>query len=227
MSPHRRSEVTLLLLLGAPGAGKGTQGALLAAATGALHVSVGDLFRAQITAGTPLGRVAKRAIDTGSLVDDALTVAMIEERLASDDVGRRVILDGFPRSIPQAVALDAVAARHGWGLAPLLLDVDPATLTGRLTGRSSCPGCGTIYHHTYRPSRVTGRCDSCDCALIVRSDDEPAIVAARLTNQLGTLAGVVDHYRTGGRLSVVVGEGAVRDVADRMLLAGVAAFGIR
>ena len=217
---------TLLLLLGAPGAGKGTQGAQLAAATGALHVSVGDLFRAEIAAGTALGAIAKRAIDAGQLVDDALTIALIEARLAEPDVRRRVILDGFPRTVPQALALDAVAARHGWALAPVLLEVDPAALTDRLPGRASCPGCGAIYHHTWRPSRTPGRCDRCARTLVTRSDDAPAVVAARLVNQLGTLAALSSHYRDGGRLTTVAGAGDVREVADRMLVAGVAAFDI-
>jgi adenylate kinase len=216
--------LTLLLLLGAPGAGKGTQGRRLATATGALHCSVGDLFRAEIAAGTPLGALAAACIGEGKLVPDDQTIALIRGRLTRPDVGRRVILDGFPRTVAQAVALDAVADGADWRLVPLLLEVDPAVLTRRLTGRSTCPACGAIYHVELHPSQRVGLCDLDGATLVVRPDDHPAVVAARLAHQLGALGGVADYYAGGERLVRVAGEGPIDEVAERMLRSGARAF---
>lgn len=224
MSSPARHPLTLLLLLGAPGAGKGTQGLRLAAKTGALHCSVGDLFRAEIAAGTPLGVTAKAAIGRGELVADDLTIAMIERRLTAPDLSANVILDGFPRTVAQAVTLDAVADARGWRLAPLLLEVAPAVLTRRLTGRSTCPACGAIYHVELHPSRRAGLCDVDGATLVVRPDDQPTVVAARLANQLGALGGVADYYSGGNRLIRVTGEGPIDEVAEQMLRAGARAF---
>lgn len=215
---------TILLLLGAPGAGKGTQGLRLAAKTGALHCSVGDLFRAEIAAGTPLGAIAKAAIGKGELVPDALTIEMIERRLAAPDSTGNVILDGFPRTVAQAVALDAVADARGYRLVPLVLDVDAAVLTRRLTGRSTCPVCGAIYHFELHPSHRAGICDADGSTLSVRPDDQPAVVAARLANQLGLLDDVLRYYEGGERLVRVQGEGPIETVAASMLRAGARAF---
>ena len=224
MPPRDRSPRTLLLLLGAPGAGKGTQGLRLAAATGALHCSVGDLFRAEIAAGTPLGRIAKEAIGKGELVPDELTLTLLRDRLDRPDVGPRVIVDGFPRTVAQAVALDALADGRGWRLVPLLLEVSEAVLVRRLTGRSTCPACGAIYHFEHHPSRQAGICDTDGATLAIRSDDQPAVVAARLANQLGALDDVVRYFAGGQRLLRVPGEGPIDDVAARMLRAGARAF---
>jgi adenylate kinase len=226
MRRRERDQKTLLLLLGAPGAGKGTQGRRLAAAIGALHLSVGDLFRAEITAGSPLGAIAKGAIDKGELVPDELTIAMIAERLARPDVPRRVILDGFPRTGAQASALDTVADEKGWQLAPLLLAVSPAVLTRRLTGRSSCPTCGAIYHVELSPSQQAGICDSDGATLAVRADDQPRVVAIRLANQLGALDAVSDYYRGHRLLARVDGEGPIDEVAARMVRSGSRLFGL-
>ena len=221
-----RDQKTLLLLLGAPGAGKGTQGRRLAAAVGALHLSVGDLFRAEIETHSPLGAIATVAIAKGELVSDELTIAMIAERLARPDVPRRVILDGFPRTGAQATALDAVADGKGWQLAPLLLAVSPAVLTRRLTGRSSCPICGAIYHFELHPSEQAGICDSDGATLTVRPDDQPRVVALRLTNQLGALDAVTAYYSGSRLLASVDGEGPIDEVAARMLRAGSRLFGL-
>ena len=204
MSRHA-DPTTLLLLLGAPGAGKGTQGRVLAARLGALHLSAGDLLRAEISAGSELGTIAKTAIERGELVPDRLTVDLIAARLRRDDVGPRVILDGFPRNIAQADALDLLADTVPYRLVPLLLTVDLAALTRRLTGRSTCPACGTIYHFEFAPSRRAGFCDVDGATLSVRPDDQPAVVAARLANQMGLLEALLDYYRADERLVTVDG----------------------
>ena len=209
----------ILVLLGAPGAGKGTQAEALAAATGAAHVATGDLFRAEIAAGSELGRTASSFIDAGKLVPDEVTIGMISARLAKPDAAQRVILDGFPRNPAQAAALDAAFATTGRAISAVLLHVDPAVLTARLTGRRVCPSCARSYHIEHRPPRTEGACDACGTALITRSDDAPETVTARLTNQLSALGDVVEIYRASGRLQVVEGVGEIREIQTRLAAA--------
>ena len=212
----------ILVLLGAPGAGKGTQAEALAAATGAAHVATGDLFRAEIAAGSELGRTASSFIDVGRLVPDEVTIGMISARLAKADAAERVILDGFPRNSAQAAALDAAFASSGRAISAILLNVDVAVLTARLTGRRVCPDCGRSYHVAHRPPAVADRCDACGSALITRSDDAPATVAARLENQLAALNDVVELYRASGRLQVVEGVGEISEIQSRLAAAAAA-----
>ena len=212
----------ILVLLGAPGAGKGTQAEALAAATGAAHVATGDLFRAEIAAGSELGRTASSFIDAGKLVPDEVTIGMISARLAKPDAAQRVILDGFPRNPTQVAALDAAFASSGRTISAILLNVDLSILTARLTGRRVCPDCGRSYHVAHRPPTVADRCDACGAALITRSDDAPATVAARLENQLAALNDVVELYRTSGRLQVVEGVGEISEIQSRLAAAAAA-----
>jgi adenylate kinase len=212
----------ILVLLGAPGAGKGTQAEALAAATGAAHVATGDLFRAEIAAGSELGRTASSFIDAGKLVPDEVTIGMISARLAKPDAAQRVILDGFPRNPAQVAALDAAFASSGRTISAILLNVDVSILTARLTGRRVCPDCGRSYHVAHRPPAVADRCDACGAALITRSDDAPATVAARLENQLAALNDVVELYRASDRLQVVEGVGEIREIQSRLAAAAAA-----
>ena len=212
----------ILVLLGAPGAGKGTQAEALAAATGAAHVATGDLFRAEIAAGSPLGAIAKSYIDAGRLVPDEVTIGMIAERLARPDAAQRVILDGFPRTAAQVEALDRAYAASGRRIEALLLDVDRDVLMARLTGRRVCPSCGRSYHVTNRPARTEGRCDACGTALVTRTDDAPETVAVRLENQLDSLQAVVALYRDSGRLGVVSGSGSIAEIGERLATAATA-----
>ena len=212
----------ILVLLGAPGAGKGTQAEALAAATGAAHVATGDLFRAEIAAGSELGRTASSFIDAGKLVPDEVTIGMISARLAKPDAAQRVILDGFPRNPTQVAALDAAFASSGRTISAILLNVDLSILTARLTGRRVCPDCGRSYHVAHRPPTVADRCDACGAALITRSDDAPATVAARLENQLTALNDVVELYRASDRLQVVEGVGEIREIQSRLAAAAAA-----
>ena len=212
----------ILVLLGAPGAGKGTQAEALAAATGAAHVATGDLFRAEIAAGSELGRTASSFIDAGKLVPDEVTIGMISARLAKPDAAQRVILDGFPRNPAQVTALDAAFAASGRTISAILLNVDVSILTARLTGRRVCSDCGRSYHVAHRPPAVADRCDACGAALITRSDDAPATVAARLENQLAALNDVVELYRKSGRLQVVEGVGEIREIQSRLAAAAAA-----
>jgi len=213
----------ILVLLGAPGAGKGTQAEALSAATGAAHVATGDLFRAEIAAGSALGTAAKQFIDAGQLVPDEVTINMIKARLAKPDAANRVILDGFPRNPAQATALDDAYTASRRSIRAVLLKVDRAILEERLTARRVCPSCGRSYHLISRPPQRAGLCDVCGTALVTRSDDAPETVAARLANQLAALDSVVDLYRAAGRLTEVNGVGAIDEVQNRLAAAASAA----
>ncbi|NQW55960.1 MAG: nucleoside monophosphate kinase [Chloroflexi bacterium] len=213
----------ILVLLGAPGAGKGTQAEALSAATGAAHVATGDLFRAEIAAGSPLGLAAQQFIDAGQLVPDEVTINMIQARLVKADAVNRVILDGFPRNPAQASALDAAYAASGRSIRAVLLKVDDAILAERLTARRVCPSCGRSYHLLSRPPQSPGVCDVCATTLVTRSDDAPETVAARLANQLAALGSVVELYRATGRLTEVSGVGTVDEVQGRLAAAAAAA----
>jgi adenylate kinase len=208
----------ILVLLGAPGAGKGTQAHVLARHLGLPRVATGDLFRAAARDGTPLGIAAQAYMERGELVPDEITIGMLLERLEAPDAGRGVILDGFPRNRPQADALDRALADRGAAVeAALLVDVPADELLRRLTGRWLCSAAGHTYHETAYPPRVPGVCDIDGSALVQRDDDRPEIVQARLHKQLGALADVVEHYRSAGVLRTVDGRRAIAAVTNDLL----------
>ena len=208
----------VLVLLGAPGAGKGTQAHVLARHLGLPRVATGDLFRAAVRAGTPLGIAAKAYMDRGELVPDEVTVGMLLERLAEADAARGVILDGFPRTRSQAESLDRALADRGAAVeAALLVDVPPDELLARLTGRWLCEAAGHTYHEPAYPPRVPGICDICGSRLVQREDDRPEVVRARLEKQLGALGEVVEHYRAAGVLQEVDGRRPIAAVTNDLL----------
>ena len=208
----------VLVLLGAPGAGKGTQAHVLARHFGLPRVATGDLFRAAARDGTPLGLAARGYMERGELVPDEITVGMLLERLDAPDAERGAILDGFPRTRAQAEALDRALADRGTAVdAALLVDVPTGELLRRLTGRWLCSSAGHTYHDTAYPPRVAGICDIDGSALIQRDDDRPEIVRARLEQQLGALADVVEHYRTAGILQAVDGRRPIAAVTNDLL----------
>jgi adenylate kinase len=179
-----------LILLGLPGAGKGTQAKVLAERRGLLHISTGDMFRQAAAEGTELGQRAQEYMSRGELVPDEVTIGMLLERIAKPDAGVGFMLDGFPRTIPQAEALDAALAERGGGIdAVLYIQVPEDLLMARLTGRWSCPNCGAIYHELTSPPKQPRVCDRCGAALTQRDDDRPDTVRARLdTNREWTEA---------------------------------------
>jgi adenylate kinase len=208
----------VLVLLGAPGAGKGTQAHFLADHLGLPRVATGDLFRAALREGTPLGLAAREYMDRGALVPDEVTVEMLLERLQGDDAARGVILDGFPRTRAQAVALDRALDDRGARVgAALLIDVPADELLQRLSGRWLCEAAGHTYHETSHPPRVAGVCDICGSRLVQRDDDKPDIVRARLDKQLGAMEEVVGHYRAAGLLQVVDGRQSIEAVTRDLL----------
>jgi adenylate kinase len=171
----------VVILLGPPGVGKGTQGALLCESTGWLHLSTGDLLRTARREGTPLGREAQAFMDRGELVPDDVIVGMVREALAALPAEAGVVFDGFPRTVPQAEALDAVLAELGRrvdGVA--VLSADDEVVVKRLSGRRSCPECGTVYNVHFNPPAAEGVCDRCGHALVRREDDSPETVRNRL-----------------------------------------------
>jgi adenylate kinase len=210
--------MTLIVLLGAPGAGKGTQAAVLRDRLGIPHVATGDLFRAAIREATPVGLEAKAYMDAGQLVPDVVTIRMLEERLAAPDAAHGAILDGFPRTAVQAAALDRFLAGRGSRVdAALLIDVPAEDLVERLSGRWICQAAGHPYHATMNPPRALGICDVDGSPLVQRADDRPETIRARLAGQLDDLNAVVEHYRTTRALRTVNGLRPIADVSAGLL----------
>jgi adenylate kinase len=212
--------MTVVVLLGVPGAGKGTQARVLAERLGVPHVATGDLFRAAVRDGSPVGLEARRYMERGQLVPDDITIRMLLDRLAQDDAVDGVILDGFPRNRPQAETLDAALAARGSRVdLAVSIEVPADELVRRLSGRWVCQDSGHVYNETSNPPRTPGRCDLDDSVLIQRDDDKAETIRARLDQQLSSLRDVVDHYRATGGLRQVDGLASIDDVTAAILAA--------
>ncbi len=206
-----------IVLLGAPGAGKGTQAERLAEYLGIPHVATGDLFREALRQGTPLGRQAQAYIDRGELVPDQVTIAMVEERLAQPDCEPGVILDGFPRTVEQARALDRVLAGHGRKVdLVLFIRVRPEELLRRLSGRWICRDCQGVYHTLFNPPKQPGVCDVCGGELYQRPDDRPEVQRHRVDVYLAQTAPLIEFYRERGLLQEIDGEQSIDEVQASM-----------
>jgi adenylate kinase len=212
-----RDEV--VLLLGAPGAGKGTQARFLAETLGVPHVASGDLLREHRQAGTELGRAAQGYMDRGDLVPDGLVVDMIAERLNRADATRGALLDGFPRTLPQAQALEARLKQRGGAVrAAAYVDVPSDVLVERLAGRWMCRGCQASFHQKFNPPQREGACDTCGGELYQRADDRREVVANRVSVYLRDTLPVIDHYARVGILQQIDGNQEI-DQVRRALLA--------
>src|SRR5579875_1853645 len=198
-----------LVLLGPPGAGKGTQADILAAHYGVPHVSTGDLFRDNLRQGTPLGLEAKRYMDAGVLLPDEVTRRMVGDRIDRPDAAPGFVLDGFPRNVAQGEALDHMLGERRLRLdRAVAVEVPENLLIRRLTGRSLCPACQATYHVEFHPPAKDGVCDRCGAALVQRPDDRAETVATRLQVYRSETAPLVDFYRRQGLLATVPGDGA-------------------
>ncbi|MEE0597248.1 MAG: adenylate kinase, partial [Agathobacter sp.] len=195
-----------IVMLGAPGAGKGTQAKMIAAKYQIPHISTGDIFRANIKNGTELGKKAKSYMDQGLLVPDELTVDLVIDRLAQDDCKNGYILDGFPRTIPQAEALDAALAKLGEKMDYAIdVDVPDENIVSRMSGRRACTGCGATYHIVYNPSKKGECCEVCGEKLILRDDDKPETVQKRLNVYHEQTQPLIDYYTKQSILRTVDG----------------------
>jgi adenylate kinase len=207
-----------LVLVGPPGAGKGTQAEFIAAHLAVPKISTGDIFRANVAAGTPLGVEAKRYMDGGQLVPDEVTINMVRDRLAEPDATDGFLLDGFPRTVPQASALDKLLADLGVGLDLVLeLVVDDDEVIRRLSGRRTCRGCGKIWHIVFDAPTRDEICDRCGSELYQRDDDKAKTVAERLRVYARDTAPLVDFYGAQGKLVGIDAMGPVEDVTLRAI----------
>jgi adenylate kinase len=206
-----------LILLGPPGAGKGTQAKLLVDKLGIPQVSTGDMLRAAVKAGTPLGQEAKQYMDRGALVPDTVIIGLVRERLQQVDCARGYILDGFPRTVAQAEALGKTLTELQASLDHVVsLEVPTEDLVLRIAGRRTCRNCGAMYHVHFSPSRIDGRCDACGGDTYQREDDREETVRRRLQVYLDQTAPLIDFYAARGLLRRVEGTGEIADILQRI-----------
>ncbi|HEX3283196.1 MAG TPA: adenylate kinase [Micromonosporaceae bacterium] len=207
-----------LVLVGPPGAGKGTQAEFIAAHLAVPKISTGDIFRANVSQGTPLGLEAKRYMDDGNLVPDEVTINMVRDRLAEPDAADGFLLDGFPRTVPQAQELDKMLADLGTQLDVVLeLVVDDDEVIRRLSGRRTCSGCGKTWHVEFDAPTVDGVCDRCGSELYQRDDDKAETVANRLREYADKTAPLIDFYGAQGKLVGIDATGLVEDITVRAI----------
>ncbi|MCA1218456.1 adenylate kinase [Streptomyces sp. 8L] len=208
-----------IVLVGPPGAGKGTQAAYLAKNLSIPHISTGDLFRANISQGTPLGKKAKEYIDAGELVPDEVTIGMARDRMGESDAADGFLLDGFPRNVAQAKALDESLAGDGLALDAVLdLEVPEDEVVKRIAGRRICRNDSAhVFHVTYNPPRTEGVCDVCGGELYQRADDDEETVRKRLEVYHRETEPIIDHYRTQGLVVTISALGKVTEVTERAM----------
>ena len=197
-----------LIILGAPGAGKGTQSEKISAKYDIPQISTGEILRNAISNGTELGLAAKSYMDAGQLVPDDVVIGIVRDFLASDKCKNGFILDGFPRSIPQAEALDAMGVKIDMVLS---IEVPDEKIVKRMSGRRVCPACGASYHVDYKPSSAGDKCDKCGAELIIRKDDNPETVQARLVTYHKQTEPLKGYYSAKGKLTEIEGQEEVED----------------
>ena len=208
----------VIIMLGAPGTGKGTVSAILKEKLNIAHVSSGDIFRKYSSEDSELGREINSYLKEGNLVPDELTIKMIKERLAEKDVENGVILDGFPRTIPQAEVLDKALAELGESIDYAIdVDVPDENIVKRMSGRRACVGCGATYHIVYNPTKVEGKCDACGADLILRDDDKPETVLNRLKVYHDQTQPLIDYYTKKGVIAEVDGTKDMQEVFDAIV----------
>ena len=206
-----------LIFLGPPGSGKGTQAKMLVDKYGIPQISTGDILREAVKEGTPLGKEAKKYMDEGKLVPDEVVVGIVRERLKEPDCTKGFILDGFPRTIPQAEALDKTLQEMGKGIDHVLsLEVDKEELVRRLSGRRTCKKCGAMYHIIFDPPKKDGVCDRCGGELYQRDDDKEETIRERLRVYEEQTAPLIEYYRKKGLLRPIDGVGKIEEIFARI-----------
>lgn len=206
-----------LILLGAPGAGKGTQAEMLTKLYDIPCISTGNIFREHISKNTELGQKAKAYMDEGKLVPDSLVIELVKSRITQDDCKNGMIFDGFPRTIPQAEALDVMLKELNIPIDFVInVEVADELIIERMAGRTVCPSCGASYHKVNKPSKVSGKCDLCSADLIQRDDDKAETVKKRLDVYHEQTEPLIAYYKEQGKLVDVDGVGAVEEVRDRV-----------
>ena len=207
-----------IIMLGAPGAGKGTQAKKIAEKYGIPHISTGDIFRANIKGGTELGMKAKSYMDQGQLVPDDVTIGMLLDRISQEDCAGGYVLDGFPRTIPQAESLTkALNARNEKMDYAINVDVPDEAIVTRMGGRRACIACGATYHIVYNPTKTEGICDACGEKLVLRDDDKPETVQKRLTVYHEQTQPLIEYYDNEGILKTVDGTQDLNDVFEDII----------
>ena len=207
-----------IIMLGAPGAGKGTQAKKIADKYQIPHISTGDIFRANIKEGTELGKKAKSYMDQGQLVPDELTLELIMDRFQNPDCKNGYVLDGFPRTIPQAEALTEALAKKGETIDYAInVEVPDENIINRMGGRRACLACGSTYHIVYAPTRVEGICDRCGEKLVLRYDDKPETVKNRLNVYHNQTQPLIEYYTRQGKLAEVDGTQSMEDVFNAIV----------
>jgi len=207
-----------LILVGPPGAGKGTQAVHLAAHYKIPHISTGDIFRANLKNGTELGKQAQTFMDRGELVPDSVTNEMVRDRLGNNDVGNGFLLDGFPRNTNQAQVLDQILVEKKMPLdAVLELKIDNAEIVKRLSGRRTCRGCGASSHVVFEKPKVAGVCDKCQGELYQREDDKEEVVTRRLEIYTDQTAPIVEFYNSTGQLKIISALGDVSEITKKAI----------
>ena len=202
-----------IIMLGAPGAGKGTQAKKIAEKYQIPHISTGDIFRANIKTGTELGKKAKTYMDQGLLVPDELVVDLVVDRVGQEDCTKGYVLDGFPRTIPQAEALDKALAELGQKMDFAVdVEVPDENIINRMSGRRACVGCGATYHLVYAPTKMENVCDNCGGELVLRDDDKPETVKKRLDVYHEQTQPLIEYYTNSGILKTVDGTADIGDV---------------
>ena len=211
-----------IIMLGAPGAGKGTQAKQIAAKYEIPHISTGDIFRANIKNGTELGKKAKSYMDQGALVPDELTCDLVMDRIAQQDCERGFVLDGFPRTIPQAEALTNALNKIGQSMDYAIdVDVPDENIVNRMGGRRACVNCGATYHIVFNPTKTEGVCDACGNATVLRDDDKPETVQNRLSVYHDQTQPLIDYYKEQNILKTVDGTKPMNEVfADIVAILG-------
>jgi adenylate kinase len=197
-----------LILLGAPGAGKGTQAENIERELGIPQISTGNILKAAVKNGTEIGLKAKSFMDSGALVPDEVVIGILKERISEDDCKGGFILDGFPRTVPQADALDAMGIVIDKVIS---IEVPDEKIASRLSGRRACLNCGATYHMEYKPPKEKGKCDKCGGALVIRDDDQPETVRERLATYHAKTAPLIEYYKGKGKLETVIGQEEVAD----------------